>query len=192
MHALQLNADEDCRALHGLRGLRNHDGVLVMNDIAPISVTEAIARRYVDARARLWGAELRAPLPIPPRRRARKRKVGSLDRVPVVLIGEASPRRLVRLVALRTGVTRRELMGKGKSDRIAIARHLLFWLLSTHCDMSSAAIGRMLGRDHTTILWGLKQHEARRGGTLLTTRGRGPKGHYIRVAPSAPRSGGPP
>ena len=62
------------------------------------------------------------------------------------------------------GVTLAELCGRVRSQSVARARQELWWLLrhdSERC-YSFADIGRLFGRDHTTVMLGVLAHERRR------------------------------
>lgn len=109
-------------------------------------------------------------MPVPRAQPKRQRRIVARGRVPVVLIGIPSGRLIIRLVALGSGVGMRKLMGKARSDRVSQARHLAFWLLKTHCGLGPTVIGRLMRRNHHTVIYGIAQHEARRRGELLTVR----------------------
>jgi chromosomal replication initiation ATPase DnaA len=54
------------------------------------------------------------------------------------------------------------LAGRSRSAPVAAARHAAMWLLRERYALSSPAIGALLGRDHTTVLHGLRAAETRR------------------------------
>jgi chromosomal replication initiator protein len=58
------------------------------------------------------------------------------------------------------GITARELM-QGRSARVVRARHMVWWLCRQMTDMSYPDLGRYFGRDHTTIIYGVRRFETR-------------------------------
>jgi hypothetical protein len=110
--------------------------------------------RWSGARERLW--KLRAkvirlppvivPAPVP------------IWGAPVNLIGLPSPRTVMKLVALRHGLTIADIIGPVRSRPIVAARHEAIALVWTHCRaISLPAVGRMFNRDHTSILHCLRK-----------------------------------
>jgi hypothetical protein len=72
------------------------------------------------------------------------------------------------LVMLRdghSGYTRDELVGKDRATRLVAARHAVMWRMRRELGLSLPAIGRLFGRDHTTVLNGIRRHEQRTGAT---------------------------
>jgi hypothetical protein len=66
-----------------------------------------------------------------------------------------------RIVA-RYGVSVTELASARRSRDVVRARHHLMWLLRQETHWSLPHIGRFLGgRDHTTVMHGIRRHEAR-------------------------------
>ena len=64
-----------------------------------------------------------------------------------------SPRRILKLTADFFGVTVRDIKGKSRQSKIALARHVTVYLCRNELNMSYVAIGRLLGgRDHSTII----------------------------------------
>lgn len=62
------------------------------------------------------------------------------------------------------GVTIAEIVGSKRTRHIVVARHEAFHRLSTETTMSLSQIAyRMGGRDHTTVIWGIKAHKNRAG-----------------------------
>ncbi len=70
-----------------------------------------------------------------------------------------SPGETVRLVARHLGVDENELLGRGRSKEVAMARQILMYLLRNVCDLSLPQIGELLGRDHTTVIYGVEKVE---------------------------------
>lgn len=58
-----------------------------------------------------------------------------------------------------------EVMGRGREARIANARHTVYWSLR-EAGLSLPAIGRVMDRDHSTVLSGIRKVDADPG--LLT------------------------
>ncbi|MCS7220286.1 MAG: chromosomal replication initiator protein DnaA [Anaerolineae bacterium] len=70
-----------------------------------------------------------------------------------------SPEETVKLVARHLGVDEDELLGRGRSKEVAMARQILMYLLRHVCDLSLPQIGELLGRDHTTVIYGIEKVE---------------------------------
>lgn len=70
-----------------------------------------------------------------------------------------SPEETVKLVARHLGVDEGELLGRGRSKEVAMARQILMYLLRHVCDLSLPQIGELLGRDHTTVIYGIEKVE---------------------------------
>jgi len=60
--------------------------------------------------------------------------------------------RIFQTVARKTGISEQEIKGKRKSQDIAKARHICVYLMKTLTDMSLPAIGRTIGRSHSTVM----------------------------------------
>ena len=70
-----------------------------------------------------------------------------------------SPEESVKLVARHLGVDESGLLGRGRSKEMAMARQILMYLLRYVCDLSLPQIGELLGRDHTTVMYGVEKVE---------------------------------
>jgi hypothetical protein len=71
---------------------------------------------------------------------------------------------IVHEVAKKHGVGFMEIVGAQRSRRIVAARHECCYRIAMETTMSLPMIGRRLGgRDHTTILHGLRMHAQREG-----------------------------
>lgn len=68
---------------------------------------------------------------------------------------------LVSSVADLFGLTPESVLSKGRNSTQADARWVIAYVMRSQMNMSLPAIGRRLGRDHTTILHGLRQIEKR-------------------------------
>lgn len=79
-------------------------------------------------------------------------------------------------VCRKHGLTQKQVIGQQRNHNIVLARHEAMYRMAHETRMSLPMIGRRLGgRDHTTVLHGLRQHAARNGLTLF---GGGPKPNY--------------
>lgn len=62
---------------------------------------------------------------------------------------------LIERAALFTGYTRAELLGGSRAHGLAHTRQAVYVAMRLACGYSLPKIGRIMGRDHTTILHGL-------------------------------------
>ncbi len=68
---------------------------------------------------------------------------------------EIQPDEVVRTVAKTFGVPMAELLGRGRSRKIALPRQIAMYLLREEANISLPQIGEALGgRDHTTVIYG--------------------------------------
>lgn len=74
------------------------------------------------------------------------------------VLNQPSVNRIVTAVASRTGVSPYKIAGRGRSVDVVRARNWAFFLLSED-GFSLAQIGRMFGKDHTTVRHGIIQHK---------------------------------
>lgn len=70
---------------------------------------------------------------------------------------------LVDDVSARRGVTRQELLGRGRTRAVVAARQELWWLIRHHPERcySFAEIAAIVGRDTSTVLHGIAAHQRR-------------------------------
>jgi hypothetical protein len=137
------------------------------------SYAQDLAARYAAGRARLWGnaANNNAPLLIPQFLPARA--VVALPPPPVApsadelshpygaplnMLAPCSWRFLVAYVALKTGVSQAEIMGRAHNPHIVAARHRAFTAVYKHTQNSMPAMGKLFDRDHTTILVAIRKY----------------------------------
>ena len=86
---------------------------------------------------------------------------------PINLVAGPTWRVLVALAARHWGVRFADVVGPCRDTLVVTARHHAMWLCRTHAGLSLKRIGQVLGgRDHTTVIHGIRQHEARRRGEL--------------------------
>jgi chromosomal replication initiator protein len=68
---------------------------------------------------------------------------------------QMDPQRIIQEVSRHFRVTVQELLGKGRTKKVAQARQVAMYLLHTDLEMSATDVGRMLGgRDHSTVIHG--------------------------------------
>lgn len=73
-----------------------------------------------------------------------------------------TPARLYRTLdaaALLFDVPRRSIAGNGRTRSVAAARQAVYATLYLGCNTSFAEVGHALGRDHTTVIWGVAKAE---------------------------------
>jgi chromosomal replication initiator protein len=71
-------------------------------------------------------------------------------------------------VATKHGVTAGEIDGIRRAAHIVAARQEAMWRVKNETKLSYPEIGRRFGdKDHTTVIWAVRQHEARMAGTKL-------------------------
>lgn len=73
-----------------------------------------------------------------------------------------SAKTIINEVAAFRSVTADELLGTDRSLCLARARQEAYWAIKLYTSLSQSAIGRILGRDHTTIRSGIHAVESRR------------------------------
>ena len=76
---------------------------------------------------------------------------------------------LARAIAEHHGVTLTEMLGTAKTPAPRMARQRMWYALRIF-GWSYPRIGKLFGRAHTTILDGVRAHEARVSGSLSTTK----------------------
>jgi chromosomal replication initiator protein len=64
-----------------------------------------------------------------------------------------TPQLILEEVSSFTGVAKDKILGKSKSKDIVHARQVMIYLITQMTDLSLPAIGRFIGRDHTTALY---------------------------------------
>jgi chromosomal replication initiation ATPase DnaA len=79
-------------------------------------------------------------------------------------------RELARHVCDAYGVTTADLVSERLTGEIVRARLCLYWLARRHTLHSYPAIGRVLRRDHSTVLSGQRKHAARMQSDPLAAR----------------------
>ncbi len=69
----------------------------------------------------------------------------------------AAPMSILTAVARYFGVKTDDLKGKARNKQIVVPRHIAMYLLREDAHLSTPEVGRLLNRDHTTVLHGMKQ-----------------------------------
>lgn len=70
-------------------------------------------------------------------------------------------RQIVHAVAAATGIPARDIYGRCRTKHVARARQIVM-LAAVDRGMSLSEIGRALGRDHSTVSFGVAAEKARR------------------------------
>ena len=69
--------------------------------------------------------------------------------------------RLLKAAELVGGLGPKELAGKSHSRSVAVVRHAVMWIAHKHLGLSGSSIGRVLDRDHTTVIHGVQKVQER-------------------------------
>lgn len=111
-----------------------------------------------------------APRPSPtmtmivPGHRGQKAEIAIYEDVapPSPQLIENTTTRIIRVVCARYGLTRNEFFSIRRCSKLALARHIAMYLMKTETPLSLPQIGlRFGGRDHTTVLYGVRRIAAR-------------------------------
>lgn len=107
------------------------------------------------------------PTERPRHRQLFRRPIEQIDDSGVVVPEWFTP--LWKQIAIEVGkkhdVTLSELLSPQRGQRVVIARHECFWRCKKETNLSLPQIGRRFGgRDHTTVLHGIRKHEERMAG----------------------------
>jgi hypothetical protein len=138
---------------------------------------DAIIRRAASgARAALAASQRKLPAPVPV-------KAPEPVRVRIIACEEVEqpkPKRawkdIVAEVAEQHKVTVLDIMSARRNRTIVAARQEAMYRLRHETPLSSAQIGRLLKRDHTTVLWAVERHGAMLRGEVFTQASRPPRG----------------
>lgn len=68
----------------------------------------------------------------------------------------ATAEEVLRFVVDASGVARDEIVSRSRMKSPSRARTIAAHILRNHCHMSYPEIGRVLGRDHTTIMYAVE------------------------------------
>lgn len=77
--------------------------------------------------------------------------------VHVLVVRPKAMREIVAATAQHFKVGERDLLGRCQVPRIALARHVAFYLMRTDAVVSFPAIGRLMDRDHSTVIHGVSR-----------------------------------
>lgn len=142
--------------------------------------TAELYRRYADARARLFNGpqggvaaspkrlirighvvaplhEERPQAVIPLGLGAKPVSEISEPRAPLNMLEPPCGQFLITLAALRHGVTRKMILGPSRKRPLSVARHEAVAMIYQHTQQSLPGTGRMIGLDHTTVLYILRK-----------------------------------
>jgi len=72
--------------------------------------------------------------------------------------GATTWKRILFEVAIKHNVPAILIMGRQRTRYIVAARHEVYYRLAQETIMSMAGVGRKMGRDHTSVLSGIKAH----------------------------------
>jgi chromosomal replication initiator protein len=89
-------------------------------------------------------------------------KASSPDSLPAIPLRDADPLEILRVVAHSYSLAPQQIIGKLKLKSIAEARQVTCWLLRTRTKLSYPECGRVLRKDHTSVMVGVKKCVARR------------------------------
>lgn len=64
-----------------------------------------------------------------------------------------------RVSKLLGNVSTAQIMGRERTYKVASARQLVMWYLYAVCKMSYSDIGRVMGKNHATVMYGVRQAE---------------------------------
>ena len=84
---------------------------------------------------------------------------------------QAQGARIKRETAEKHGVTAVDIDGPRRSVKIVRARHEAMWRAHRETSLTLTPLAKLFNRDHTTFLWGIRQHEARMAGTSISRVG---------------------
>ena len=102
----------------------------------------------------------------------REAKIRAAFRLAVDSFASVDPKavvsRIKREVAARHGVTVEQIDGLSRHAKVNAARQEAMWTARERTLLSLSKIGVLFNRDHTSVLWGIRQHEARMAGTSIS------------------------
>lgn len=131
----------------------------------PNAEDSALIKRREAAHAECWPEAVPEPAPEPePTPEPEDPNIARLPPMPIWKV-------IIRQVCKKHGITVPEIIGPRRSRKLVEARHEAFWRLSKETMLSLPRIGyRMGGKDHTTVLHGIRQHERRLAEAELSTQ----------------------
>lgn len=78
---------------------------------------------------------------------------------------------MIQAAGFAFDVSAREILGIGRTARVARARHVAMWLIRTNTNLSLVEIGTTFGRDHGTVIHACRNvaEWIRQGGEIAVT-----------------------
>jgi len=129
-------------------------------------LTEAEQRyRFVCARSRLMGTAPKPPKRVPVQEHVKPRRplfttpieeIEDTAETPFNFLKPPGWGGIVKLVALKHGVSVEDMRGPSRVTKISHARQEAMALMHGHCGMSLPEVGRKFDRDHTTVLHAIR------------------------------------
>lgn len=74
---------------------------------------------------------------------------------------KVQPEEVIRKMATHYGVDTEQVLGKGKAKRVMTARQAAMYVLCRGMGLSTTQVGRIMGRDHSTVCYALQTVEAK-------------------------------
>lgn len=122
---------------------------------------EELLQHYAAVKARLRDAALKRP-----QNRQYDFPIGPLPEV----ITKPNRKSILREVAAEHGMAVEDICGTSRKRKHVLARRVLYFRLKEELNMSFAEIGRFIGRDHTSVLFGYRQYVANNPGSDYVNR----------------------
>ena len=140
-----------------------------------VPAQKEFAERAKAARARMAEAARRVELA--EREAERVRRIVAEYRATTVQVAnpKAVVARIKRECAEKHGVTADQIDGRLRYPGIVRARHEALWRVRNETGMSLHETAWRFRLNHTTVLWGIRQHEARMAGTTISRVKGAPK-----------------
>lgn len=129
----------------------------------PVRIVIDVAARQIELRAARERREAEAAA-------EREAKITAAFRLAVDSTAnpKATAARVMRQAAERHGVSVEQIAGLCRQAKINAARQEAMWTVRERTPLSLTQIGVLFNRDHTSVLWGIRQHEARMAGTSIS------------------------
>lgn len=83
-------------------------------------------------------------------------RCGSIEKVPTARIRSLSDQDVIDRCCEHFSITKREIIHKKRSQRIALIRQAVYYVMRHRLGMSWSEIGRVLDRDHTSVMHGAR------------------------------------
>lgn len=143
-----------------------------------LSTQAAQSQHYAPIRSRLWGDTApakRISIPAPPAFPKAASQPGKLDRyTDHPDFGPDAPkwRQIIKDICRKHNVSIAVVMSESRRMDVSPVRHECFYQIHEQTTTSKNQIGVMFGRDHTTVIWGIRQHikRAAKAGMVLPDR----------------------